>query len=561
MKNYIKAWTHRPHFLREVGIFGGIFVLLVVGFILWPKSNSDLAHRNTTQKQYETIHPEISETFATQKYLGRVYDNSYTMIHPRREGLIKDVLVDIGDTVTQGQTIAVMFPPGVEGQSSAQISKAHAQFLQAQESLNNVQNVAQNSVQLAEKNRKQAETALRTTTNNSSTGTRSESDQKLEEVVTLAGQIMQSLRRILFGDNWQSSVNNNVVGNFSNSIQKNKTYTLYQDVARYEETFLSLSREQQTTQAYAYLQKVEDLLKATDILYRSASTSKNMSSEKIKNNIDMIFASQNKLLSAKEKLDDVNISTEKIAVTLESATEGYELTTSNAQKSVDDARNRLEVARAAYLAELAKSGHEKIVAPFSGVIIGRNAEVGHHVSPMSPIFEMIGAETTLGQEHQVEIRFGVPEEDMGNIQVGDTVEISFSRSPKYLSGEIVRRSSALDQMRQLGEMTAIVENPKNQTLRHNTNVWVNVLSQDSNVWKVPTSSLKSRENKDYIFLLDEEKKTHHIEVKILAEDGEFTDIAASLDEEMNIIAYPSVKLWRESASFDSLSSHSLEDDQ
>lgn len=81
------------------------------------ESNSD--HIKKSQKTYEHTFPvqEVKNDY----FSGEFIRNDIASIYPRRESLVKDILVDIGDSVRAWETLAILFEPWIEGQSASNI--------------------------------------------------------------------------------------------------------------------------------------------------------------------------------------------------------------------------------------------------------------------------------------------------------------------------------------------------------------------------------------------------------------------------------------------------------
>ena len=72
---------------------------------------------------YSTVTPTLVSGSSSVVLLGTVLSHETANIYPRRDGIVEDVYVDIGDTVTKGQVVALLLSKGVEGQSAAAIAE------------------------------------------------------------------------------------------------------------------------------------------------------------------------------------------------------------------------------------------------------------------------------------------------------------------------------------------------------------------------------------------------------------------------------------------------------
>ncbi|MDP3975663.1 MAG: efflux RND transporter periplasmic adaptor subunit [bacterium] len=75
--------------------------------------------------------------------IGTVLSHETASVYPRREGIVEDILVDIGDRVEKNQVIAKLLPPGVAGKSAGMIAEKRALLNQAQAELENTQLVTE----------------------------------------------------------------------------------------------------------------------------------------------------------------------------------------------------------------------------------------------------------------------------------------------------------------------------------------------------------------------------------------------------------------------------------
>ncbi len=532
---------------REIGIYVLIVAVILGGYSLLNTGTKKSKIRNPKSEiSFDTVHPQLSQSFSTQKLIGRVRSNSFAMIHPRREGIIKDILVDVGDTVEEGQTIAYLFPPGVEGQSSAQINKAYAQLVSAQEALKNAQQVAEDTVETSEKNLQKTQILLDNTQSSDSDKVRSQLSQSFDNAETVGTQSMQNMRRILFGTEQSRQVSaTSVLGKFSNSIQKQEVFNIYEEAERAEKIFLAIENTDETS-LLPYLDAVERLLTQAETLYRSAQISSSHTQSEIESHIATIQSNQRNILAAREKLDDTLLAVKRLSVSLSQAEQNLELSKSKSQTSVDNAQNRLEVAQSAYQFVLAQSGHVRIVSPFSGIISQRFIDVGHMTMPSMALFEIADVDTSLGRETPLEVQFGLPEELIESVSIGDVVEISLPyQGTEILKATITRKSDSLN-MRSRTIITHAVLEDGNTSLLHNASVFVRVTNGTSPAFSIPTTSLKRRGNQYFVWVLDKTGSPRSLEVRVLAEDGERSDIKGNLSLESDLISNPSVSLFRTS---------------
>jgi len=307
-----------------------------------------------------------------------------------------------------------------------------------------------------------------------------------------------------------------------------------------------------------FLENLSDFLDLTEGLYRTASVSRAHSAKQISAHLATIQKSQKSALSARDRIDSTNLKIAELESSVGTAKKKLELADSKSRKSVEDARKRFEVAEAAYFAELAKSGHTRIVAPFSGTITARNVEVGHLASSKKAIFEMVGVSTKLSRKNKIEIEFGIPENLAKQTQIGDRVEILIDE--ESVPATISRISDAVDEKSRTISTRATLDEPRN--LRHGRDVFVRIFDRENRVFAVPSGSIKKKRNENFVFFranspaqnpTEEKNKIFQAKVRILAEDGEFSDVRflGAMPEGGNfeILRNPSARLFSESTIF------------
>lgn len=103
-----------------------ILLVSVLGYQYLPIENRDIKEENSTVSMGKNTPKTYEHTFPEQvtksDYFQWVFlQNDIASVYPRREALVKDILVDIGDEVKEGQTLAILFEPWVSGQAGSNI--------------------------------------------------------------------------------------------------------------------------------------------------------------------------------------------------------------------------------------------------------------------------------------------------------------------------------------------------------------------------------------------------------------------------------------------------------
>jgi len=527
MKNFLKAFWKRPIKLWEGGIYAGIFILIFIIFKIseppTPAQNHQITNAST---EYQTIQPQISEAFSSIKLIGKVHSNTFAMIHPRREGLIKDILVDVGDEIQVGQTLAFLFPPGVEGQSSSQIAKAKAELVAAEQALANATSVAQESIAVAQTQLTQAQTKLHNTVEGGNFSDRGQLQQDLDHAQSVADATFQNAKKILYGDTGTVQNASQIRGKFSNAKLETDIYNKYQAIL--QQRYLS------NTEIIDQLRSLETLLRLSEELYQT-------SSENSQNHLALQKNRQN-VLAALDRLERTLLQTDQLEISVDQASEGLNLATSQSNKSVEDAQNRVQIAHEAYQNVLSESGHVRVISPFTGIITRRLAEMGHSVHPSKALFEIEEVTTTLSQQSAQEIHFGVPESWLNQINLEDEVQVRMPHTQKSFSARITSLGTSFNAMSQTAQAQAVLT--QEVFFPHNTRVYVQLQDQEHPVWSVPSTALKRKGADFYLWAINPDQSRTQIQVHVLAEDGEFSDIKSNdLTSESQIIKIASSRFF------------------
>ncbi|MCP4524033.1 MAG: HlyD family efflux transporter periplasmic adaptor subunit, partial [Candidatus Gracilibacteria bacterium] len=88
-------------------------------------------------------------------FKGEFISNDIASVYPRRDALVKDILVDIGDEVKAGETLALLFNPGVGGEGQSKINLKDTVVSSKNNLLEEVKNVKE--AKIAELDQKIAE--------------------------------------------------------------------------------------------------------------------------------------------------------------------------------------------------------------------------------------------------------------------------------------------------------------------------------------------------------------------------------------------------------------------
>lgn len=604
----------------------------------------------------KTFALERDEDFSQFLLSGKILSHETANIFARRNGLVKDILKDIGDSVEEGEVIALLLPPGVEGENEAVISEQRARVSQAYSDMVAAQQVAHEVVQqeqrqleemrvrlqeaeqerLAELNK--AQSSVKTTQKNERSKVKA-ARQKIEltiaEIDQLEDQIQESyqlrdariraseenvdqfleqgqvaisharltVEHALLGD--QGRLDQDYV--LSRDVSSHIGYWSSQDlqllVSDYnkindaEDAFLALSPEEKKVQVWGLFDQTVRLLEDALSVLKMSNPTVQDGHQQLADTMDSVNTALGTLFQAKDRWEDavnghdvtvqsegerivglerkldtlkegLDLAKEELEVALSSQDKAVELAHRDFERTevMEDAdlerlraqiavseqkvksiqaqqnqrvaseRGRLGVASAQLQKQLATQGHQEIRSPFSGVISKRFIGVGEMVSSQLPAFELVNVSTTLAEKAKREIQFDLPEELVGTIQEGDQLDFFLlNEEVETYQAEVTRMSPQVDQ--ETHTITVQAKIPDELELPHNLTVRVRLARTDEPVYRVPFSSLQRENDRNYLWVVGEEKPTRQ-EVTVVAEDGEYAHVSGELDESLEILRDP-----------------------
>lgn len=97
-----------------------IFLMSLITFLIifnyWNTTNTTTISKNINEKEEKKVYKHIlPERISKDDYFKWEFiSNEVVSVYPRRTALIKDILVDVGDKVYEGQTLAILFTPWID---------------------------------------------------------------------------------------------------------------------------------------------------------------------------------------------------------------------------------------------------------------------------------------------------------------------------------------------------------------------------------------------------------------------------------------------------------------
>lgn len=128
------------------------------------------------------------------------------------------------------------------------------------------------------------------------------------------------------------------------------------------------------------------------------------------------------------------------------------------ETKLSQARQLVQQAKASE--QIARKGltDTRLLAPFSGYISKKLAEVGQNVGPGVPVAKLVRID-------QVKVNISVPDEEVSKLSIGQTVRFRVpSLGNKVYSGKVTEKNVAADPVSRQYEVKALVNNPDHKLL-------------------------------------------------------------------------------------------------
>lgn len=565
-----------------------IIVLVAMTIIIGTRKPTEQRSDRPLQKSseetnFQTLQPILISGSSSTILLGTVISNETANIYPRRDGIVEDVLVDIGDTVQKGQVVARLLPKGVEGQSAAAIAEKQARKVQAESDYSNAQFVAAESIANAQQRVDEAEAqyeiALRKQESLLEQFAQSEENvyQKREQAFAHVQNARRLMEWILLGSNDRSD---NAIQ--ENDIQRTLGLLDGNPDLRYAVipplNALNNAETQYRTSDHKGRKEWIDVLfqssfEGLDATQRILQATPSVTATKrldqysqadLTERIQKIITAQNDLYQAKERYDDASREFGELRAEEPSIYEAYRTNTignaqSNAvslsQEQLSTAQNMLTLTEASQKqtierqqtmvtiadtmlrSEYTQSGHREIRSPFSGVVSKRFINVGAIIMSSKPAFELTGVETSLAKKARAEIQFGLPEELIGALDTEDPVTFFLQTDESQIfEATVTRISPQVDIQTQTISIKAKI--PDDVSLPHQASVRVRITNEEAPVYQLPSSSVKRDEGSNYIWILGEDNHPSKQSITVIAEDGEFAEVTGDITAMTSIILNP-----------------------
>ena len=537
------------------------------------------------KEKYSTVSPTSLDDGQSLTLIWTVVSNEFATVYSRRSGIIKDLYIDIWDAVKENQTIWELLPPGDVGQSSANIFEKQVKVKEAKANLEFIQKVSKQMVGKAslDKNLQEldGDTASAEMIEKIETDIESSErelaqvqnkhreqlkkieadlEQEKEQVTVMIQSIIQTLEHVmLWSDHSTTSISDD---DLRRDLGVRNTATRREALDVYRR--LTLSYQDNTYWSLDDLmQQMYDAIDVFLQVIEYSTTHTDLTQDMLEEFSQMLYTKQSNILNTQEMLEDIeNLYTttiesqaqetvmlenmiikweaslwEKTASlqnVFEKAEQQVDLVAAEQDLKVQQAKNKVEVAKASLNKEYASSGNEKIATPFGWTVSKRMVQVGDMVSMGMPLYELVDVPTSLSKKAKREVQFGLPEEYIHLISLGNSIQFSSAQSDMTLyDAEIHRISPQVDQMTKTVTVQATL--PDEVNLPHNSrvNITLGMIQQQS--YQIPASTIMYVDGETFIPLLSENDEIEMKAILVLADDGEFADVQWDIDESYKIV--------------------------
>lgn len=567
--------------------------------IHWQNEDIDKSSNDTNKSTSDviTITPTPINKWNTRTLLGKVIDNQVATVYPRREGIIIDIYVDIGDTVKKNQVIGTLLPPGVEWESNATIITKQLALEEAQNALLLAEQKAQNVIKTAEINQEILwQQWTLSPVNRAKLEEMSEKIQnkkeELETLIITQAEIIENLtadqqqiidqvgvlieKFVVTFEHAATEDHNRYRLDPLSSIYMKEEYGAKDIVTRSKliDTYNTMLwwYRQLTHSAGSWwdialhlLSLANDVAALHTTLLQVSIESPTFTRDMIQSSTTQTLAIQTQMQKAQEKIEDIANTIQKTQTihnqerikqenTIEDMTQevktfianlnasqqqsdqGVSLTKSEQELILQQYRNNVTIAQAQLDEAKTKAWNIKITSPFAWIVSTRSVSIGDIVNKNTPIIELVNVANSLSRKAKKEITFGLPENLSDTIALWDTITYTHvNDSFSRYTWVISRISPQLDEQTNAYTIKAKIDwSP----LAHNANVNVIIQNTSQPLYRVPKEYITYTESGTQLFVLDETENIVTRNIIILAEDGEFVDFQGDINETTLITKKP-----------------------
>ena len=193
----------------------------------------------------------------------------------------------------------------------------------------------------------------------------------------------------------------------------------------------------------------------------------------------------------------------------------------DAKRAARDAANaQVRVAQAQLGATRAQIGQLNVVAPTAGLILARNVELGQIVSPGS------GALFRLAENGQMEMRAQLAQQDLANVHVGMTAQVTPVGSTQSVAGTVWQVAPVIDPQSRLGEVRIAV--PYTAAMRPGGFAEAKITAGSTAAPLLPQSAVLSDEKGNYVYIVNAKNVVERRDITIGTVNDNGVTVASGL---------------------------------
>lgn len=188
-----------------------------------------------------------------------------------------------------------------------------------------------------------------------------------------------------------------------------------------------------------------------------------------------------------------------------------------------------------------------IRAPFDGVVLTKNANVGDIITPFSSAADSKGAVVNMADMSTLEVEADVSEVSLGKVTVGQPVEIQLDAFPDLrLLGKVSRIVPTVDRSK-ASVLVKLEFVEKDQRVLPDMSAKVAFLSRELKaeerkpVTAVQPVAVTKRDGKDVLFVIDDKNVARQVEVKVAGKIGDLVEISGARAGD-KVVLSPSEKI-------------------
>jgi HlyD family secretion protein len=193
----------------------------------------------------------------------------------------------------------------------------------------------------------------------------------------------------------------------------------------------------------------------------------------------------------------------------------------------DAAFAQVRVAQAQLAGTRAQIGRLNVVAPTAGLILARSVEVGQIVSPGS------GALFRLAEGGQMEMRAQLSQQDLANIHVGMTAQVTPVGSDRSFTGNVWQVAPVIDPQSRLGDVRIAV--PYGPAMRPGGFAEARITAGTTTAPELPQSAVLSDDKGNYVYIIDAKNVVERRNIKIGTVNDTGVTIASGLNGDEAVV--------------------------